>query len=515
MLNPLHYLRNKTRRTGVALCVSRHLFLAVVLFILSACNGEIAQEGASIRMALASLPTSLDPRYATDAVSTRVNRLLYQSLTDFNEKAEVIPQLATWVQLGPQHYRFRLIKQAPGDLPDHQIGLADVKATYDSILVPESASPHRGSIQHIREIIILDQETIDFHLTRPDGLFPGNLTIGILPAALIAKGHDFNLRPMGTGPFAFHSRPNPNQLNLRRKKDNLELQLMRVSDPTMRALMLVNQEADLLQNDLPPETLDYLSGQEDIRIGRVAGANFSYIGFNLSDAVISDQRIREAIAHAIDRDSIIDYLFNGHARKAESILPPEHWAGTGRLMEIKFDPDRSRALLESAGYSIERPVKISYKTSSDPFRLRLATILQSQLKEVGIDIRIQSYDWGTFFGDVKAGNFQMYSLTWVGIYSPDIFRYVFHSDSIPPNGANRGRYINDQTDALIDQAESETDPLRQARHYQRIQSQTHADLVYVPLWYEDNQVASRRHIVDYRPGKDGNYDQLRQIRKML
>ena len=102
----------------------------------------------------------------------------------------------------------------------------------------------------------------------------------------------------------------------------------------------------------------------------------------------------------------------------------------------------SKILIKQAGYSNLYPIKLVYKTSNDPFRLRLATIIQNQLNSVGIEVEIRSYDWGTFYGDIKAGRFQMYSLSSVGLKIPDIFHYIFHSEAIPPNGANRGRFVD-------------------------------------------------------------------------
>ncbi len=149
--------------------------------------------------------------------------------------------------------------------------------------------------------------------------------------------------------------------------------------------------------------------------------------------------------------------------------------------------------------------------SSDPFRLRLATVIQAQLARVGIDLDVQSYDWGTFFGDIKAGRFQLYGLTWVGVRMPDIFRYAFHSASTPPDGANRGRYRSEQADRLIEQARAEGDQQRQAALYRDLQTLLHAEMPYVPLWFEDQVVATRTAIRGYRLAPDGNYDALAQV----
>ena len=173
----------------------------------------------------------------------------------------------------------------------------------------------------------------------------------------------------------------------------------------------------------------------------------------------------------------------------------------------------SRSLLAQAGYDADHPLELDYKTSTDPVRVRIATIIQQQLSEVGIDIKLQSYDWGTFYGDIKAGRFQLYSLAWVGIKTPDIFRYAFHSDSLPPEGANRGRLEDDEVDALIDRAEQGATLDEQAQAYRAVQARLLDLLPYLPLWYEDQVCAVRDDIEGYRLAPDGNYDALREVHR--
>jgi peptide/nickel transport system substrate-binding protein len=130
---------------------------------------------------------------------------------------------------------------------------------------------------------------------------------------------------------------------------------------------------------------------------------------------------------------------------------------------------------------------------------------------VGIEVDLRSYDWGTFFGDIKAGRFQLYSLTWVGLRTPNSFRYLFASDSIPPRGANRGRYANAEVDRLLTQAEQQPALAAMAQHYQQVQQILHRDLPYIPLWYEDHLLAMREEIEGYTLQADGNYDGLNQV----
>ncbi|MGB5339316.1 MAG: ABC transporter substrate-binding protein, partial [Gammaproteobacteria bacterium] len=215
----------------------------------------------------------------------------------------------------------------------------------------------------------------------------------------------------------------------------------------------------------------------------------------------------------IDRLAIIRYVLGAAARPAAALLPPDHWAGNPALAAPGFDPARARALLAAAGYDAGQPLTLQYKTSTDPVRIRIATVIQQQLAAVGIDLQLLSYDWGTFYGDIKAGRFQMYSLAWVGIKTPDIFRYAFYSNSLPPEGANRGRLADARVDQLIDAAEQAATLDMQGESYRQVQARLLELLPYIPLWYEDHVVAMRDTISGYRLALDGNYDGLQYVQR--
>ncbi|MYG41013.1 MAG: ABC transporter substrate-binding protein [Nitrospira sp. SB0677_bin_15] len=486
-------------------------FMVLALMVLgSACADPVSD---AFRFGLASAPANLDPRFATDAASARINRLLYDRLVDFNDAFEPVPALANWEQLSPTHYRFHLKTH---ERPFHDGTLLtanDVKATYDFILNADNASPHRASLTVVDRVAIGDETIVDFFLKRPEPLFPAYLVIGIVPAHLIAANHPLHEHPVGSGPFSFQARPDETQLHLLRVRDQQRVEFITVPDPTVRALKLMAGEIDMLQNDLPPELVGYLERDRMVRVQRKSGTNFSYLGFSFEDAVTRQAFVRRAIAHAINRQEIIEYVLDGAARPAQSLLPPEHWAGAQDLDPITYEPERAQALLRQAGYSREHPAKIVYKTSSDPFRIRLATILQRQLQDVGIDVDLRSYDWGTFYGDVKAGRFQMYSLSWVGIHTPDIFDYVFHSQSIPPHGANRGRFRSTLADEFIDHAQEAPDLETKQRWYVQLQHHLADALPYVPLWYEDHIFIARREIEGFTMAHDGHYDGLIHVRR--
>ena len=131
--------------------------------------------------------------------------------------------------------------------------------------------------------------------------------------------------------------------------------------------------------------------------------------------------------------------------------------------------------------------------------------------EVDIALTVRSFDWATFYADVKAGRFQTASLSWVALRTPDIFRYAFHSGSLPPAGANRGRYVDPVADDLIDEAEQTADETEQVALLRALQARLLETLPYLPLWYEDPVSVVRREIAGYRVSPDGGYDGLSEV----
>ncbi len=490
--------------------IANLLFLLCLLFI-TACADSNRN---SIAFGLNTAPVTLDPRFSTDAVSYRITRLLYKSLIDFDEQFQVIPDLASWDQLALDHYRFTLGSVGREFHDGSKLTADDVKATYESVLEQENASPHRSSVLMIKQMNVIDEDTIDFILAHDDPLFPGRLVIGILSEKLILEKHNFNQKPVGSGTMQLIEWEDESRLKLLRRRDNQTIEFIALKDPTVRVLKLLRGEIDLVQGDLPPEIVKWLAERDSINVLRKQGSTFSYIGFNLEDSLTGNDLIRRAIAHAIDRDAIIKYVLADAARKAGAILPAKHWATNTELSGFDYDPEKAKSFLKQAGYDIETPLNLSYKTSNNPFRLRLATIIQDQLKTVGINIDIRSYDWGTFYGDIKSGRFQMYSLSWVGLKMPDIFRYVFHSNAIPPDGANRGRFKNDQVDSIIELAEVEPSLTKQAKYYRELQQVLFDASPIIPLWYEDNILASRKEIQGYTLSTDGNFDALEKTRRL-
>ena len=475
--------------------------LLLVVIFLSGCQQDI--EMSVVRFGLQSAPITLDPRMATDASAERINRLIYKALVDVDEKLETVPGLTTWQMITPVHYRFTLKPNISRFHNGAELTTQDILACYEYILDIKNASPHQGNLAHIKNIKVLDDTRVDFYLSRKDILFPSKLSIGI-PSAASAG--------IGNGTFKIINRDSMATVILQRIADKQLFEFVHVSDPSIRVLKLLRGELDIIQNDLSSELIGYLKNKDEVLLQSNKGSTFSYIGFNMDDPLTSDQQLRKSISLAINRQQLINTLLGGRAELSHSVLPLQHWARKMKMPTFSYQPEQAKAILLKAGYDDNNRPHIIYKTTTDPLRLRIATVIQQQLSEVGIEMEIRSYDWGTFYGDIKSGNFQMYSLSWVGINSPDIYQTVFHSDSVPPKGANRGRYKNAVVDKLLDDVFSmTTDTQLLAESIDSVQRVLLEDLPYIPLWFEDNIAITSKRIQGYSLSLNGNYDALSKV----
>jgi peptide/nickel transport system substrate-binding protein len=211
--------------------------LVLLLALLAGCGKPVEQR--AIRFAIAQAPLNLDPRYATDAASERLNRLIYRPLADFDAASRAVPALATWQALAPRHYRFSLGREGRVFHDGTPLTARDVVATYQSLLALKDA-PHRAEFANIAGVQALDDNRVEFTLSTPDPEFPARLIIGILPAHLIAAGHDFSRHPGGSGPLRLMAWDKT--VHLQRVADGLEFRIEEVRDPTVRVLKLLRGE---------------------------------------------------------------------------------------------------------------------------------------------------------------------------------------------------------------------------------------------------------------------------------
>jgi peptide/nickel transport system substrate-binding protein len=235
---------------------------------------------------------------------------------------------------------------------------------------------------------------------------------------------------------------------------------------------------------------------------------------NLRDPILKNERVRQALAYAIDRSPLIHYLWHDMARPANSVLPPQHWAYDAAAKQYPHDLAKARTLLDEAGYPAGADgvrFHLVMKSSTDESTRLLCAVLQQQLRQAGVALDIRSYEFATFYADVVKGAFQLYSLRWVGgsNQDPDVFENVFDTASFAPKRANRGYYSNPEVDRLITQGRRSVDEPERAADYAAIQEILNRELPYVHLWWADNVLVHTRRLENIHLSPAGNYDFLR------
>ena len=221
----------------------------------------------------------------------------------------------------------------------------------------------------------------------------------------------------------------------------------------------------------------------------------------------------------MDRQAIVDHLRRGLARPAIGILPPASWAFEPRVFQFTHDIAKAKALLDEAGYRDpdgDGPaprLRLTLKVSTNEFVRLQAAVIQQDLKQAGIDLDVRSYEFATLYADVLKGNFQLFTLQWVGVSDPDMLRRVFHSNQMPPTGFNRGYYENADVDRLIDAAMAATTDEDRRRLYGEAHGRIAEDAPDISLWYKTNVAVSRTNIegVSLTPSADFTF--VRRVRK--
>ena len=475
---------------------------------------------STLVMIIESSPTNLDPRVGTDAQSERIDELIFDPLVHRDDHFNMVPWVAEkWEIPDPQTYIFHL-RQGIRFHDGRPLASRDVKWTLDSVRDGSLITLKTTTYKLVDHIDVPNESTLIIHLSAPDGTLLYNVSDGAFGIVPYGSDKQFSRNPIGSGPFRFVLQEPDSQVVLQRN-DNYwgqhaqveRVRLTIVPDATTRALELRKGSADISPSgSLSADMVSTLRRERNLEVEQQPGTVLAYLAFNLRDPILKDVRVRQALAYAIDRGTMLHYLFGDQGRLADSVLPPQHWAYNGDVAHYPYDPDKANALLDSAGYSRGKNdirFHLTMKTSTEETTRLLAAVLQQQLRKAGIALDIRSFEFATFYADVTKGSFQLYSLRWIGgNEDPDIFYYAFHSSSFPPKHANRSYYVNPEMDRLIDAGRNTVDQVKRKQIYAQVQQILARDLPYIDLWYFDNVVVHSRRVKNLRLNPPGNYDFL-------
>jgi peptide/nickel transport system substrate-binding protein len=462
---------------------------------------------------------TFDPRVSSDTAVERMRQLMFNGLTRKDDKFNAVPDLAERFEPSPDHKTFTFYLRPNVKFHNRQaLSAADVKYTFDTMLAPGFQSAKRADLERDHVSVETDPANplkVTLHCENPcPGLANTIVPIGIIPEGTSSQQAK---RPVGTGPFKFDSYTEDQEVVLTSFDEYFEgapsikrLAVRIIPDNSTRESELRKGSVDLAINaDLDPVTVESLQKAPGIKTEVTEGTNITHLGVNLQDPILKDRRVRQALAYAIDREAIIRDVLHGQAFPARSVLPPSQWAYEPNVTDYKYDPDRAKRLLAEAGKS---SLKLSLKTSPVSVSRKIGEAIQEQMRRVGVEIELQSLERQKLTQDMTEGNFQLYLNILVGgNQNPDIFRLVYSSGAIPPNGQNRSRYVNPQVDKLIEEARTATRE-RSKEIFSQVQKILAEDLPQIYLWYPATVVIYRDRISNVKVDPSGDWSAIRNMK---
>jgi peptide/nickel transport system substrate-binding protein len=506
--------------------VSRATAPLLLLLASPACVDRPVANPNVIVVGITSGPENLDPRFGIDDSSQKIHQLIFDSLLMLDDRLRVVTTgglAERFENPSPTSY-VATLRRGIVFHDGRELTSADVVYTFRSILDPAVRSPRRSAFRGVAAIEAPDPYTVVFTLAEPFASLPVNLSA--IPIVPYGANGAFRQHPVGTGPYRFVRYASDERLELapherhwrgRPRNDGLLFKV--VPDEVMRGLELRKRAMDVVVNDVSPDILHQLKRDAGLQTSTAPGVDYQYIGLNLRDRALRDVRVRQALAHAVNRSAIVDHLRRGLATPARGLLPPLSWAHKADVFAFTYDPARAAALLDEAGYpdpdgeGAAPRLRLTLKVSNIEFNRLQSAVIQQDLARIGVALYVRMFEFATLFSDVVNGNFQLFTLQWAGgaLADPDILRRVFHSSQVPPAGLNRGFFRNADVDALLDRAAVATDPAARLALFGRVQDILAREVPYISLWHKTNFVIAQRTLAGIRLTPTADFHFLQHV----
>ncbi len=497
------------------------IFCACFLLSWTGCKKRSQTPDDTVVIGIPSAPPSLDPRFARDSVGSNLRGLLFSALVRVHADGPGAPitvsgDLAESWSYKDKIFHFQL---RPGVTFWDGSPLTGEDIKYSFAEFQKDSSPYASAFKKIKKVVAQydgQQHFVDIHVERFEYTFYFDLAVlQILPKKHVIKyDKDFSEHLMGSGAFTLVT-SNENELRLQArpghyrapKIKNLHFKVIR--DDNTRFQKLYKGSVDLVQTDIPLSKLSVFKSSPRFQVFDMPGANVTYLLFNLRDPVLKNKAVRAAINYAIDRAEIIKYKMEGYATPASTFVVPSTPYYDSSIQLPSTDVQKGIELLKN----VTKPIVLELKTSNQKYAIENGRILAHQMEKLGISVQMKSFEWGTYYNDVSKGQFQMATMKFVGIWDPDHYRLVFHSQQLPPAGVNRAFYINPQLDPLLEQGQWIEDIPKRIEHYKKIQQTIINDLPVLPLWYDQYVAVVNKKIKNFVPSPLGNFQFVFQIEK--
>ncbi|CEG25837.1 ABC transporter substrate-binding protein [Bacillus sp. B-jedd] len=472
---------------------------------------------------------TLDPIGTTEGETFKVTENIYDTLVNFGESDTTTqPGLAESWEISDDSltYTFKLVKGVKfHDGTD--FNAEAVKYNFERWAGGNAEKfpyytmfgGYKGEPGHvIKEIKVVDEHTIQFTLTRPQATFLVNIAMtcfGIAsPAALEKYGDQYRKNPVGTGPFKFVEWKENDTITLEKNPDywqkgypKLNKVIFRViPENTARLNALKNGEIDLMDG-LNYAEVDQVTSNDKLQLIERPSMNIGYLGLTVTRKPLDNKLVRQALNHAVDKESIIKAFYAGMAEPAKNPMPPSIQGYNESIDAYPYDLEKAKALLKEAGYEKgfkmelwAMPVARLYM----PEGQKVAEIIQESFSKIGVEAEIKTVDWPTYLDKAAKGEFDSFMLGWTGDNGDaDNFLYtLLDKDSI--GGNNYTYYSNDELHEVLIQAQSETDQGKRAELYKKAQEIIHDDAPWIPLVHSRPLSAGVKEVTGYVPHPTGS-----------
>lgn len=480
------------------------------------------QESDALVTLVQSEPAHLDPRFPTDALSATLSRLVYASLVDVDPTSlEYRPSLARDVRVvDDTHIRATLREDAT--FHDNTPVLAsDVVATFRGLADPRVGASSRSLVgQTIESVREISDREVEFVLREPTGIASLLLAHPILRAR-DASRTELPSEPgserlfVGSGPLRVSSLAR-NAWSFERRTPAAgkprTLRFLTVKDANTMALRLLHDRADVAE--VKPELFPLFLGREGYTVARSRGVACAYLPIRNDHPRLAQRAVRQAIAHAIDRPSLVRGKFGGFAAEATGILPPWHWAYEPDVTRYEFNPRRARAILDDAWPRDARAAEtLVFRCSNQRFVLTTAAAITEMLRDVGLRVELRPSELAVLLADLRAGRFDLAMLQAPDVSEPHILWTLFSSEARPTAenpraGLNRWRFSDSVVDAAVAQGKRSSDRALRRASYSVAQKRLAQELPVVPLWHPDVVFVGAPRVRSLRSRGDSRFDSL-------
>jgi peptide/nickel transport system substrate-binding protein len=502
--------------------------VSLIVLPLAGCSGgtPAGPNGQKvIVIGLQAEPGTMDAHQVTDYNTSRTAMELYDQLVQFKDESTALePGLASKWDVSDDGLEYIFTLREDITFHDGTPFNADaVKFSFDRQIDPNHPHHNTGTFAYadytfsmIDRVEVLGEFEVKFILEYAYAPFLSNMAMHaasiVSPAAVETYGADFSNNPVGTGPFKFVSWNPGVEIILEKNEDyfkgapKLDRLIFRsiVEDQT-RLAELEAGKLDLIVN-IPPDDLARLRGEAGLNIVEQAGMHIWWTALNAQKEPFNNVLVRQAMNHAVNKEAIVNEILLGTGELANSPVPPVVWGHNPQVKNYDYNPEKAKELLTEAGYPDGFAVTYWVPESGSGMQQprTMAAAIQSDLAQVGIDVTIQTLEWGAYldklFVSLEENEMDMHQLSWIGDNGdPDNFLYaLLGSEQWPTAGFNASFYKNDEVDTLLKEARVTFDQTERADMYNKAQELIMEDAPWILINHEKQIVITKGSVKNFK-----------------